>query len=272
MSMEGLRNILLLVAYDGSAFSGWQRLPGKRTIQGILEEVLSQIAKMPVNVIGSGRTDAGVHAQAQAANVRLPATLALDELGSLVAQLQPTDLAIVSAREVHPAFHARYRAVEKTYVYRLSFRDDIACSHRLPIAMPNTSLLSMMADACSVFEGRHRFKAFTNAKVDTEDFVRTVFHYYAQPHDGYVELVFRADGFMYNQVRLMACAVSALAASRGPRLDIRRLLEQGERPASLGALPACGLRLQSVRYRDEDYRGDPVPLCSTLLPFRHNHA
>lgn len=271
MASDGLRNILMLVAYDGADFSGWQRLPGRRTVQGTLEEILSLAAGLGVNVTGSGRTDAGVHAQAQAANVRLPAGIELEELGPLLADRMPADLGIASARLVHPSFHARYRALEKTYAYRLAFQAGVPCSQRLNRPMPSVAELSRLADACRLFEGTHRFRAFTNAKADPLDFIRTVSETYVLAGPGYVDLVFRADGFMFNQVRLMASAAWASLAGRtgrGGQVDIRLLVERGERAEAPGALPARGLRLVSVRYREEDYRSDPVAVCPTGLPFR----
>ena len=250
------RNILMELAWDGTLFKGWQRLPGaQRTVQETVEACLSTLLSEEINVIGSGRTDAGVHAEAQAANFHTASGIPLRDLGEALNAALPPDLACVSLREALPAFHARYRALDKTYAYRLADGPDFPLARRTSLHQARKLDDRALRLACAAFVGRHRFRAFTNAKKDALDYVRTVTDARVERSGAFADLVFTADGFLYNQARLMAAAALAVATGKLAPHAIAALLDSGDRAAAPGALGAYGLRIVSVSYRGEDFLG-----------------
>lgn len=256
-SQQAQRNILLVLAYDGTDFSGWQRLGGgKRTVQKTLEDALSGLLGGLVNVVGSGRTDAGVHADGQAANFWTQSTMSTVTIAARLNEALSPDLACVLAREAVPAFHSRYRALSKTYAYRF---------HDGPYPDPFERRWSLhvgarldeqaIASALAVLPGERDFSALTNAKDDTRGFVRNLVSATVERHGEIVEVHFTADGFLYNQARVMAAC--ALEAGLG-RLDASALSDivaSKDRSRAPGALGAFGLRLVKVEYRAEDFIG-----------------
>lgn len=250
-----LRNILLVLAYDGTDFSGWQRLGGgARTVQKTLEDALSGMFGERINVIGSGRTDAGVHADGQAANFWTRSDLSPAVMSCRLNEILPTDLACISARETVSAFHARFRALSKTYAYR--FHDGPhpdPFERRWSLHVSTRLDEHAIASALAVLPGEHDFSALSNAKDDARGFVRNLISTSVKRYGDLVELSFTADGFLYNQVRVMAAC--ALEAGRG-QLDactLSAITKSKDRSLAPGALGAYGLRLVGVGYRDEDF-------------------
>jgi len=244
-----------VLSYDGTDFSGWQRLGGGvRTVQKTLEDALSGLLGERINVVGSGRTDSGVHADGQAANFWTRSTLSPAIISSRLNDVLPPDFACVSAREAVPAFHARYRAFSKTYAYR--FHDG---SHPDPFVRRWSLRVSTrldehaIASTLSVLPGERDFSALSNAKEDARGFVRKLTSSTVERRGDLVEVSFTADGFLYNQARIMAAC--ALEAGRG-RMDtgcIASIIESRDRALAPGALGAYGLRLVGVGYREEDF-------------------
>jgi tRNA pseudouridine38-40 synthase len=250
------RNILAVLAYDGTDFKGWQRLPGaQRTVQESLETALGLALGEACNAVGAGRTDAGVHARGQAANFWTASKLSLTGLASALNEALPTDLRCLALREALPSFNARYRALEKTYAYRFALDKPDALWRRYSLELKKKPRLERMEEACALLAGTKSFKAFTNAKKDGSAFVRSLSEARLETDGPFLDLVFRADGFLYNQVRLMAAAVLERGLGRLSREELAGLLESGNRSAAPGALGAFGLRLVSVAYREEDFLG-----------------
>jgi len=174
-----MRRIKIRVAYDGGEFYGWQVQPGLPTVQGLLEQVVGEIEGKAVEVAGSGRTDAGVHALAQVAAFTLENPIPLTNLGRAINRLLPPTVRILSAEEVHPDFHPRFEAQAKTYEYRM-LREEV-CSpfewpyvHHYPYPLEEDRMIQLAA----VFTGSHDFSAF--AAADESDAagkskVRTIF-------------------------------------------------------------------------------------------------
>lgn len=264
---EGGRNVLGLFAYDGSGFKGWQRLPGaQRTVQETLELALAGLCGRACNAIGAGRTDAGVHAEGQAANFRPADERPLAELGEALNALLPPDLRCLALREALPNFHARYRAVSKRYAYRLlpesggegagrSAMGAAKAWRAYSLAVRGRLDRRAMDEALATLVGRRSFGAMTNAKADARGFVRELSLATAADQDPFIDLIFKGDGFLYNQARLMAAAVLACGQGRLRPAALARALAAGDRAALPGALGAYGLRLVSVGFRDEDFLG-----------------
>ncbi|NNC88249.1 MAG: tRNA pseudouridine(38-40) synthase TruA [Akkermansiaceae bacterium] len=247
----------LTLAYDGRPFGGWQSQPNADTVQDRLEAALAEVAKQPVRIHGSGRTDAGVHALAQAAHFDPPDELTLNPL-NWVAALNtklPATIRVMSCEEVAPDFHARFSARAKTYAYDLSI-EPVLPPLRAGLAwhLPRQLDPATLEDALALFRGRHDFRAFAANRGDETgetDFVRIMSEVsLAATGEGY-RLTFTADGFLYKMVRLLTGAAVKAAQGQLRLDDLAALLDQGPdlpHGKSPLAAPPDGLTLLAVRY------------------------
>ena len=249
-------NYKLLIQYDGTDFHGWQSQEGFRTVQGELERACSLIEGRDVNVYGSGRTDAGVHAEGQVASVQLEREITPAKLRAAINGNTGKDVRVLEAEPAVADFHARYSAREKTYVYRVvngpvlsPFWSRYAHHDARPL-----NLASMQA-AAKLFLGRHDWTAFSAAQSDVEDRIRTITHldvsdrFDERSHSTLFEIKVSAGGFLRYMVRSIAGAL--LAAGRGELAEpaIKQAIETGVRPM-IATAPAHGLTLLSVKYTD----------------------
>lgn len=251
------RNIMIVVAYDGTEFQGWQRLGGgARTVQKTLEDALSRALAGSINVVGSGRTDSGVHADGQAANFWTASRLPLDALVGRLNEQLPPDLACVGAREMVPSFHARYRAVSKTYAYRFhDGRYPNPFERRWSLHVGARLDEAAMAAAAAILPGERDFSALSNAKEDSRAFVRNLLSATVERRGDIVEASFAADGFLYNQARVMASCLLEAGLGRMDATALSAIVASKDRVKAPGALGAFGLRLVRVEYREEDFVG-----------------
>src|SRR5689334_12707690 len=160
------RTVQLVLHYDGSGFSGWQRQPEQRTVQGVVEQALERLCSGPVAALGSGRTDAGVHARGQAVGVKVPERWSgpanTQRLRRALNAILPPDVWVVSASDMHPEFHARFSAVSRRYSYTIG-TDDAARSpfrSRYELAFPRPLDREALRAASRELEGDHSFRAF----------------------------------------------------------------------------------------------------------------
>ncbi len=242
-------NLRLDICYDGTRYRGWQRLPGRDdTIQGKLETALSRILDEPVQISGSGRTDAGVHAQGQVASFHCESTMPPQEILSQLRRYLPEDIGIYSCKVVSPRFHARLNAKEKTYRYRI-WNSDAPCvfQRRFVTIMPEPLDLAAMEQAAGLLVGEHDFSAFCgNAKIkkSTVRFLRSV---EIQRQGEEVVLLFTGNGFLHNMVRILVGTL--VEVGRGQRQpDSIPALFGGKRADAGFLAPPQGLCLQEVVY------------------------
>jgi tRNA pseudouridine38-40 synthase len=245
-------NFLLKLAYDGSGFAGWQRgaAGGPRTVQAEVEAALGRLLGEAVEIVGASRTDAGVHAEGQAASFHSRTELGPDALVSGLGALLPEDCRCLSCREVDPRFHARFRAKAKLYRYRLQTgpRPDPAL-RPYSLHVPEALDLEAMAEAGRLLAGSHDFRAFSNAKGEAEG-RRRLDEVTVAEAPGRVDLLFKGQGFLYNQVRIMASALLEVGRARLSSSDIAAALDEGlaARVRMPGALGAFGLCLVEVYF------------------------
>jgi len=247
-----MRRIKIKVSYDGTDFSGWQVQPGLPTVQGLLQDVLTQIEGSSVHVTGSGRTDAGVHALAQVASFDLHNPIPPDNLRRAINRLLPPEIRIVQVEDATPDFHARYHASAKTYEYRI-WRGEVCPPflRRYVHHHPYPLDIERMRDLAPRIEGTHDFSAF--AASDERDTlgrskVRTIFCSRILIEDEQLIYLVRGSGFLKHMVRNIVGTL--LEAGKG-NLDLEGLLAclQPEYPAKAGpTVPARGLFLISVEY------------------------
>jgi tRNA pseudouridine38-40 synthase len=249
-----MRNIKLVVQYDGGRYLGWQRQKEKdpespRTIQGKLELVLSRMTGEKVQLHGACRTDAGVHAEAQVANFLTASALSLQEMRAYLTRYLPEDIAVTAADQVDARFHARYRARRKRYVYRLwTAPQPHVFQRRYCLHLPEPLDLEAMRRAAALLLGRHDFRSFTTLKSRTKSTVRTLHVLEVRERDGWVELAFEAEGFLHNMARILTGTLLEVGAGRLPAEAMTGILEARERSAAGPLAPPEGLCLLEVLY------------------------
>ena len=244
-----MRNIRLDICYDGTRYRDWQRLPGKDdTIQGKLETTLSRILGESIEISGSGRTDAGVHAAGQVANFHCESTLPCEEILGQLRQYLPEDIGIIRCRDVSQRFHARLNAKEKTYCYRI-WNSEMPCVFRRKFVtiLPEPLNLTAMTQAAKLLEGEHDFSAFCGNpkfKKSTVRFIRSV----EVCREGEeICIRFTGNDFIHNQVRIMVGTL--VEVGRGERqIGSIPALFGGKRSDAGFLAPAQGLCLQEVVY------------------------
>ena len=244
-----MRNLRLEICYDGTRYRGWQRLPGKDdTIQGKLETALSRILGETVEISGSGRTDAGVHAKGQVANFHCESTMAAEEILANLRRYLPEDIGIYSCKEVSPRFHARLNAKEKTYLYRIHNSAAPCVFDRRYVTVVEDALdLDKMRIAAAYFLGEHDFSAFcTNAKMKKST-VRYIRSMEVERAGEEIRITVTGNGFLQNMVRIIVGTL--VEVGRGERSgDSIPALFGGKRADAGFLAPAQGLCLQEVYY------------------------
>lgn len=245
-----MRNLKLLLCYDGTRYRGWQRLgDSDNTIQGKLEAVLTRMAGHPVEVIGSGRTDAGAHALRQTANFHCRTAMSCGEVKAYLRQYLPEDIGVISVEEVPERFHSRYCAVEKTYRYRV-WSSELPCvfERRFVYEIDEPLNVAAMNEAAQVFLGEHDFTSFCSNKRLKKSAVRTISCFTVERVGPEVVFTVTGDGFLYNMVRILVGTL--LEVGRGERYpqSLPMVLESHIRENAGPTVPAKGLCLMEVRY------------------------
>ncbi|HKE55800.1 MAG TPA: tRNA pseudouridine(38-40) synthase TruA [Pyrinomonadaceae bacterium] len=248
-------NFKLTLQYDGTDFHGWQIQDDLRTVQGELTAALSLIEGRSVTVHGSGRTDAGVHAAGQVANVVLEREITGEKLRSAINGNIGYDVRVFAAEEISDEFHARYSALEKTYVYRIVNGPVVSpfwSRYVLQEARPLD--LTQMKAGADLFLGEHDWTAFSAAQADVEDRVRTITRLDlteredARARSRMIEITASADGFLRYMVRAIVGTLLAVGRGEMDRSSVIEAIETGKRPLVAATAPAKGLSLLSVRY------------------------
>jgi tRNA pseudouridine38-40 synthase len=239
-----MRRIKITLAYDGTAFHGWQVQPDLPTIQGILEEIVSGMEGRPVHVAGSGRTDAGVHALAQVAAFSIENPIPLVNLRRAVNRLLPPAIRVLDVEEAHPDFHPRFQAVAKTYEYRI-FRGEVCSPFEWPYCHHHPYPLDepRMAAAARLLEGEHDFTAFAasdDRDAEGKSKVRTIFSSTLEIAPPRLIYRVRGSGFLKHMVRNLVGTLIEIGRGNLPADGF---------PAKSGpTVPAKGLYLVRVEY------------------------
>lgn len=255
------RNIAIWVAYDGTDFHGWQNQPGYRTVQGVMEDTLQRCLRHPVELIGSGRTDAGVHAQAHVGNFRTESRISAERLQHSFTSRLPDDLAISAVRDVSNSFHATRSATSKTYRYRLhasaarpveQLTQRYTYHHWVPLDV------AAMQSGARHFLGAHDFTSFAATGTRRESMVRTIFRCEVTRQLDEIWFDVEGDGFLWKQVRTMVGTMIQVGLGRWNPDDVKQILEARERGRAGPTMPAKGLCLQWVRYPEHLLRPNPA--------------
>jgi len=246
------RNIRLTIEYDGTRFYGWQRqntTKAYRTVQEEIEKAARKLFGKKVNVIGAGRTDSGVHAEAQAASFKVESNLPLYNVKRGLNSYLPKDIAIISAEEADPDFHARFHAREKLYRYTIINRKMRSPLKGRFAALVSYDLdLSAMKKAARYLIGTKDFKSFQASNAKTKDSVRTVKKLDIIIKPSALEIYIQANGFLYNMVRNIVGTLMDIGRGRIAQEAVKGILSKRHRPAAGSTAPAKGLCLVKVFY------------------------
>ena len=242
-------NYKLTIRYDGSRYYGWERQPGRETIQGKLEAVLSEMVGEPVEVIGAGRTDAGVHAAAMTANVHLNTKLTPDEIRDYLNHYLPEDIAVDEVRTAADGFHARYKAVGKLYTYTCYVgRLKPVFDRKFLTILEQEPDVGRMQAAAAHLVGEHDFRSFcTNPKMKKST-VRTVDSIEIVRKKDRVIFRVHGNGFLQNMVRVIVGTLLEVGLGKRAPEDIPGILEACDRTKAGYTAPAKGLCLTRVDY------------------------
>ncbi|HEX3022857.1 MAG TPA: tRNA pseudouridine synthase A [Lachnospiraceae bacterium] len=285
------RNIRLSIQYDGTRYLGWQRLGGEntsRSIQGIIEQHLSTIINENIKIVGSGRTDAGVHALCQVANFFTHSNMECVEIGNALNRLLPEDIAINCVDEVPLTFHSRYSALSKTYEYLIEMGERQSVFNRRYSCFVEGELnTERMRQAAEYLVGKHDFASFRTergGKEETEggneittlkerkvndselivkgkssvpkendaDTIRTIYSITIEEHEHYhrkdIRIRFHGEGFLYNMVRIMVGTLVEVGLGKREPIDVKRALEYSSRQLAGITMAPQGLFLVEVEY------------------------
>ena len=241
------RNIKLLIEYDGTGFVGWQVQALGRSVQGELEHTLKQLLQANVKVIGSGRTDAGVHARGQVANFRTMSVWPVNEIHRALSATISEDIVVRTAEEVPLEFHARHSAIERRYQYFVSTTKQ-AVMRQYCWYIPSVLDVAAMNRASELIQGQHDFEAFSKTDSGTSSYICTVNSAGWRVEDHYLVFQIRADHYVRGMVR--ALVGTTLDVGRGYRTvdEFKAILLNKDRSKVGSAAPARGLFLEEVRY------------------------
>jgi len=244
-----MKNIKLTITYDGTNYHGWQVQKDKRTIQGTIELQLKKITGEKIRLIGSGRTDAGVHALNQVANFKTSSDLTPLQIQKALNSLLPEDIYIKSAEYVPLEFHARYMAKSKIYEYRILNRQEPDIFQRKYHwhVIPKLDI-ERMRSALSLLEGTHDFSSFMSAGSSIKDPIRTIFKIELYKDDDLLKVIIEANGFLRYMVRNIVGTVVQLGYGKLSLDEFKDIFAACDRRLAGKKAPAKGLFLVKVRY------------------------
>jgi len=250
------RNIKLTIEYNGQHFSGWQiQKKGQRTVQDEIQNVLKKIFKEKIKLIGSGRTDSGVHALGQVANFSTPATMSTPRIVQALNANLPLDIGIIQAEKAPLDFHAQYSVKSKTYRYSILHRHSRSSLHsRFSLHYPYKLNISLMRKEVQVLIGRKDFRSFQGSnptnrlKTDPKSTIRTIksIKIYKKGYFLYIDI--EANGFLYKMVRNIVGTLLEIGRGKLPKGSMRKILNKKDRVHAGGTAKAHGLALLQVQY------------------------
>lgn len=244
-----MRNFKLVLLYDGTRYHGWERKQGLDTIQGRLENVLSKLCDAPIEVIGAGRTDAGVHAKGMVASAQMETNLSEMELLRAINAHLPADIALREIKEASPRFHARYRAVGKTYCY--TCYDGVlkpVFDRKFVTVLDASPDLEAMRQAAAYLVGQHDFKSFCGNPKMKKSTVRTVDRIDIVRKGSRLTFTVHGDGFLQHMVRILVGTLLEVGWRKRSPESMKALLEARSRREAGFTAPAQGLCLMNVDY------------------------
>lgn len=245
-----MRNIKLTIEYDGKEFNGWQKQPNKLNIQGTIEQAIKTITGEEIELMASGRTDAGVHALGQVANFKTNSNIPIEKIPIAINSNLKKSIRIISAEEVDERFHSRLTCKRKTYRYIINNSEIPSAIYRnLETHIPIKLNANNMKKAATYLEGEHDFKAFKASGTSSKSSVRTIYkaEVIEMPNNRiYIELT--GNGFLYNMVRIIAGTLVDVGIDKIKSEEIQKIIKSKDRSKAGKTLPPQGLYLVNVEY------------------------
>ncbi len=247
------KRVRLVVAYDGTAYHGWQLQPGAVTVEQVLNEKLTELLGEEIEVIGASRTDSGVHARGNVAVFDTAHRMPAEKISFALNQRLPADIRIQSSEEVAADWHPRKCRCIKTYEYRIINRTMEMPLERLYAYFYHYPLdVEKMRLAAAFLEGEHDFKSFCNVRTQVKDTVRTVYKVEVSSlEQDVISVKITGNGFLYNMVRIIAGTLIAVGAGQRSPEEIPAMLKACDRAAAGPTAPAHGLTLVKMEYPDD---------------------
>lgn len=245
-----MHNYKITVAYDGTRYKGWQSQKlTDMTIQGKLEKILEKTVGCPIKVVGSGRTDAGVHAKRQTANFCLQDAYDEEELFTIFNQYLPEDIAVLSVEEVNERFHSRFSAIEKVYEYRIhTSKIPEVFERKYVYSLEEQLCVEDMKKAAEYMVGKKDFVSFCGNRHMKKSTVRSIYEIRFEESEKEIKIIFRGSGFLQNMVRIMTGTLIEVGEGKKRPEDIPVILASKNREFAGYTAPACGLTLMEVIY------------------------
>lgn len=245
-----MRNIRLVLQYEGTRYQGWQRqTSSENTIQGKLEKLLGRMCGEEIELSASGRTDAGVHAMGQVANFHTNSDMSLKDMLAYCNRYLPEDIAVLSMNEAAERFHSRLNACGKSYCYRVINSDipDVFW-RRYALEVPQKLDVEAMQRAAELLLGEHDFKAFTSAKKSKKSTVRRIDEITIRREGSLLHFTFTGNGFLHHMIRIIMGTLLEVGSGKRTPESMTEILQKGSREAAGPLVPAKGLTLLKVFY------------------------
>ena len=247
-----MKRVRMVVAYDGTAYRGWQLQPNGITIEQVLNRELTALLKEPISVIGASRTDSGVHARGNVAVFDTENRMPADKICFALNQRLPEDIRVQSSEEVPADWHPRKANCTKTYEYKVLNRKISMPLERLYAHFCYFNLnLDKMREAAAYLVGEHDFKSFCTVRTQAEETVRTIYSLDITKQDDMITIRISGSGFLYNMVRIIAGTLLQVGMGAYLPEHVEEILDARDRQAAGRTAPARGLTLVSMEYQQE---------------------
>ncbi|HIT71639.1 MAG TPA: tRNA pseudouridine(38-40) synthase TruA [Candidatus Scatovivens faecipullorum] len=244
-----MRNIKLIIEYDGKGFNGWQKQPNKLNIQGEIERAIEEITGESIDLIASGRTDAGVHSLGQTANFKTESKIPIEKIPIAINSKLKQSIIIKSAEEVDERFHSRYNVKSKKYRYTINnSKYGSAIYRNVEYHFPIKLNIENMQKAAKYFEGEHDFKAFKASGTSSKSSVRKIYKAEVIKNEDRIYIELTGNGFLYNMVRIISGTLLDVGSGKIAPEEIKNIIETKDRKLAGKTLPPQGLCLVEVNY------------------------
>jgi len=244
-----MRNIKLVIEYDGKDFNGWQKQPTKLNIQGEIERAINDITGEDVELNASGRTDAGVHSLGQVANFKTNSNMPVEKFPIALNTKLKRSVRILSAEEVEDNFHSRYNCKKKTYRYVINNSENGTAIYRdLEYNFSQKLDVEKMKEAANYFIGEHDFKGFKASGTSSKSSVRTIYKAEVFKENEKIIIELTGNGFLYNMVRIISGTLIDVGLGKIAPKEITEIIKSGQRERAGKTLPPQGLYLVKVEY------------------------
>ncbi|WP_372996300.1 tRNA pseudouridine(38-40) synthase TruA [Lutispora sp.] len=246
-----MRNIRIIIEYDGTNYSGWQIQKNAPSIQEEIQKSIKKITGEDVNLIGAGRTDAGVHAKGQTANFITGSRVPADKFAWALNSVLQKDIVIKSSEEASLSFHSRYDAKSKIYSYTIHkglFPPAIMRNYVYHVNFGSKIDMEKMKRAADCFVGTHDFKAFMATGSNVINTIRTIYSIKIEENEEYIRIFYHGNGFLYNMVRIITGTIIYASIGKMNADNIPEIIKKGDRELAGITVPAHGLCLEKVYY------------------------